>query len=66
MADSNLSHFLANQDIMLPCPPFPPFFGLVACVAGAKLVALGFEGGGGSSSEKDSQAGSVTVTLMVS
>ncbi len=64
---TNLSaHFLEKKDIILPCPFGPPFLALAVCVDGAELVVelvvLGLVGGGGSSSEKDSQPASWIVT----
>lgn len=55
-------HFLEKNDMMLPCPDLPA--GLALVVELAVELAEGFflGGGAGSSSEKDSQPGSSTVT----
>jgi hypothetical protein len=56
-------HFLEKKDMIFPWPVLgAAFFGFAA---GAELVGLDFEiggGGGASSSEKDSQPGSWMVT----
>jgi hypothetical protein len=55
---SSSLHFLAKNDMMLPCPFCPAFFGFAACAEGAELAVFGLVAGGGSSSEKDSHPGS--------
>ena len=61
-------HFLPKKDMMFPCPGLPaaflPFPVAADAEAGGCLALAEADGavGGGSSSEKDSQAGSSLVT----
>jgi hypothetical protein len=64
--DSKADHFLLKKFMMLPWPLGAPFFapGFEACEeADDGAVDFGFVGGGASSSENDSQAGSWMVTM---
>ena len=54
-------HFFPKKLIILPCPDFPPLFLPFASDDAAVDVGI-LDFGGTSSSEKDSQAGSSTVT----
>ena len=62
--ESLANHFLPKKDVILPCPAFAPcFFPLPLAVDGAiDAGVFGLVGSVGSSSEKDSQAGSSFVT----
>lgn len=53
--------FFPKKDMMFPCPGLPPPFLAVDFAAGAILGFLG----AGSSSEKDSHAGSSRVTISL-
>ena len=57
------SYFLPKKDMMLPCPGLPTAF-LTLSVDDAVDAAILAFCGGGSSSEKDSQAGSSFVTVV--
>lgn len=56
---STNSYFFPKNDIILPCPDFPPAFLPFAVDDNAGVLSLV---GTGSSSENDSQAGSSFVT----